>query len=128
MNEDLPAYGAGTGTGVGTGAGPGTSVPRWPLATAAFLTSIPGLLVGGLLVVAVSISMLEGEEDEWGVGPFLLGVGLVLFTLAAVAIALAVLGRRAEKATHQRSAWSVLGLALAITAAVPSVLLIMLFR
>lgn len=124
MTKDLPAYVPDPGTDVGFRAG----APRRTLVNATFLASIPSLLVGGFLVVAISVSMLRGDEDEWGIGPFFLGVGLVLVALAVAGIALAKLGERAERRTSTRSVWSVLGLGLAIVAAVPSGLIFLLIR
>lgn len=121
MNEDLPVYVP------DPAADPESrfSAPVSPLAKATFWTSIPSLFVGGFLVVAVNVSRLRGEKDEWGVGPFFLGFGLALVTLAAVANGLATLGKRAEQTTAKRSIWSVVGLGLAIIAAVPSGLILL---
>lgn len=124
MTNDLPAYVPAPGTDVGFRHG----APPRTLAKATYLTAVPGLLVGGFLVVAISVSMVRGDEDEWGIGPFVLGVGLALVALAAAGIGLAALGQRAERRSSQRSAWSVLGLGLAIVAAVPAGLILMLVR
>jgi len=102
--------------------------PSRPLSRATFLTAVPSLVVGAFFVVAVSVSMLRGDEDEWGIGPFFLGLGLVLLTLSAAATGMAMLGRSAERKNAKRSIWSTVGLGLAITAAVPSVLILALMR
>lgn len=124
MTNNLPTY----VPGPGTDGGPVRGEPDGALAKAAFLTAVPGLLVGGFLVVAITISMLRGDEDSWGIGPFFLGVGLALVALSVAGIWLAALGQRAERRTSKRSAWTVLGLVLAVISAVPSGLLLMLIR
>ena len=124
MNDDLPAFVPSTSASAESP----YRAPRRPLASATFLTSIPSLVVGGFLVVAISVSRLRGDEDEWGIGPFFLGVGVVLLTLTAAATATAMRGKSAERKTTERSIWSIVGLGLAITAAVPSVLILALVR
>lgn len=124
MTQDLPAFTPAPMADTGLRHG----VPISSLLKATYLAALPSLLVGGFLVLAVLISTGRGEEDEWGIGPFILGVGLVLVALPAVAVSLARLGQRTELRTSRRSAWSVLGLGVAIIAAVPSGLIFLLIR
>ena len=116
MTQNLPAVTPAPAADAGLRHG----APSSSLLKATYLAALPSLLLGGYLVLAVLISTGRGEEDEWGIGPFILGVGLVLVALPAAGVALARLGQRTELRTSRRSVWSVLGLGLAIVAAVPS--------